>query len=78
MRIAWQTYGGRRDTGVRAFALFPQAIALKFSDGRVYLYDATAPGRLHVEHMRELAQRGSGLTTYVNQRVREHYAGRVA
>ena len=78
MRIAWRTYGGTRDTGVRAFALLPEAIALRFSDGRVYLYDGAVPGRLHVERMQHLAQQGSGLTTYVNRFVRERYAGRVA
>jgi hypothetical protein len=78
VRIAWQQYGAGRDTGVRAFALLPDAIALRFSDGRVYLYDAASPGRAEIERMRTLAQSGRGLTTYVNQFVRERYAGRVA
>ncbi|WP_419803896.1 hypothetical protein [Terriglobus sp.] len=78
VQVAWQKYGAGRDTGVRAYALLPEAIALKFSDGSVYLYDAVAPGRVHVRAMQRLAERGSGLTTYVNQFVRERYAGRVA
>ena len=78
MRIDWQNYGTGRDTGVEAYALLPDAIALKFCYGRVYLYDATRPGRIHVERMQALAQRGSGLTTYVNRFVRDCYAGRVA
>ena len=78
MRIDWRTYGAGRDTGVRAYALLPDAVALQFSDGRVYLYDAVVPGRQHVERMAELALRGSGLTTYVNRWVRDRYAGRIA
>ncbi len=78
MRIAWQNYGAGRETGVRAFALLPEAIALQFSDGRAYLYDAANPGRKEVAQMTELARRGSGLTTYVNRSVRERYAGRIA
>lgn len=74
MRIAWQSYGGKRDTGVRAFAELPDAIALQFSDGRVYVYDGDTPGRLHVRAMQRLARAGKGLTTYVNRFVRERYA----
>ena len=77
MRIAWESYGKQRDTGVRAFALLPEAIALRFSDGRVYLYDGGTPGRVHVREMQRLARAGAGLTTYVNKFVRERYAKRI-
>lgn len=32
------------------------------------------PGKEHVRNMIHLAQQGSGLSTYVNQHVRENYA----
>lgn len=78
MRITWHSYGRRRNTGVHAYALLPNAIALRFSDGRVYLYDAHTPGRSQVETMQRLAQTGRGLTTYVNRYVRERYAEQVS
>lgn len=74
MAWKWQSYGERRDTGVRAFALLPGGIALRFQDGSTYVYTAEVPGPLHVEQMQALAERGAGLTTYVNRHVRESFA----
>lgn len=73
--MRWRSYGNGRDTGVSAYAVLPGAIALRFRDGRVYLYDADRPGRGHVACLLRLARRGTGLTTYVNRHVRNHYAG---
>ena len=70
-------YGAGRETGVRAFALLPDAIALQFSDGRVYLYTQDVPGERHVRAMRERAVAGRGLSTYVSQHVQQRYAGRL-
>lgn len=42
-----------------------------------YLYNADRPGPEHVAAMRRLALSGDGLTTYVNQHVRENYAARL-
>jgi hypothetical protein len=71
-----ERYGSGRDTGVVAFEAGPDFIRLEFTDGRVYTYDATAPGADHVEEMKALALRGRGLTTYINQHVRGNYARR--
>lgn len=77
MQIEWQRYGRGRETGVRAFALLPDAIALQFSDGNVYLYTGEKPGAAHVRAMRERAVAGRGLSTYVSQHVQHRYAGKL-
>jgi hypothetical protein len=65
------------DAGVRAYVAGHSWIAIEFVDGRRYLYDATRPGLGHVRTMVKLAQQGMGLTTYINQHVRENYAARL-
>lgn len=70
-----QQYKGQNDhhAGVRAYEMLPDGIILEFQDHRTYLYNYEKPGKHHVEEMKRLAEAGSGLTTYVNQQVRENY-----
>ncbi len=67
----------KRDTGVRAFAIHNTSIDIEFRDGRRYRYDYTRPGAEKVEMMKRLALAGDGLTTFINQHVREAYACRL-
>ncbi|MGE5523123.1 MAG: hypothetical protein ACM3SS_05355 [Rhodospirillaceae bacterium] len=62
------------NSGVVAYYAGDAYIIVEFQDGAVYLYNATAPGQLHVEEMIRRARQGSGLATYIKQEVREHYA----
>lgn len=68
-----EKYKGAENGGVSAYQIFDEAIMLKFKDGRSYLYDYIKPGKEHVEEMKKLAINGSGLTTYINQHVRNNY-----
>jgi hypothetical protein len=63
--------------GVRAFALHNTSIDVEFQDGRRYRYDYNRPGAEKVETMKRLAIEGNGLTTFINQHVREAYAYRL-
>ena len=55
-----------------------EAVVLEFSDCKHrYLYNADHPGPQHVAAMRRLAAAGDGLTTYVNQHVRDNYAAKL-
>jgi hypothetical protein len=62
-----------RDTGVIAYETGKNSISIKFRDGSVYLYTHTSAGEPAVSEMKILAKKGAGLTTYINQHVREHY-----
>jgi hypothetical protein len=67
----------RGDAGIEAYEIRPDAIVLRFKGGGTYLYNDRAPGPRHVAEMKRRAWAGRGLTTYVNQQVRENYAERV-
>lgn len=62
------------DAGVAAYESGEGWIKLRFRHGGTYLYTDTCPGAEHVAQMQRLAAAGAGLTTYVNQHVREDYA----
>lgn len=64
-------------TGVAAYETGSDFIIVKFLDGSVYKYTYTQPGRMHVDAMKKLAPTGKGLTTYINQPVRQNYEERL-
>ena len=61
------------NTGVIAYDIVPDGISIKFRDGSVYLYTIDSTGEIHIANMQALAEKGEGLTTYINQHVRENY-----
>jgi len=76
MKSPYQTHNPK--SGVRNYELLNDAIILEFTDHKSrYLYNAQAPGPEHVAAMKHLAIGGKGLTTYINQHVRENYAAKV-
>jgi len=65
------------NAGVYSFEFLPDAIILEFTDRQYrYLYNTERPGLEHVNEMKRLALAGEGLTTYVNQHVRDDYAAK--
>ena len=68
-------YGdGDHDSGVIAYLFVKNGIILKFkSKEESYLYNYKKPGAEHLANMKKLAIDGSGLSTYVNQHVKENY-----
>ena len=69
-----QKYRGSETGGVSAYEILEDSIILTFKDGRTYLYDYATPGKEQVENMKKLAIGGTGLTTYINQYVRDNYS----
>jgi hypothetical protein len=65
------------NSGISDFEIRTGAIVLRFKKGGTYLYDEHKPGWQHVAKMQARARAGSGLTTYVNQHVRDNYAARL-
>lgn len=62
------------DSDVRAYLPGPDAIAIEFVDGSVYLYTVGSAGAEAVATMGRLAERGRGLSAYISQHVRDAYA----
>ena len=71
----YRNQGG--NSGVVAYALLPDAIAVQFADGRVYLYNHDCPGRRHVARMKAIAREGQGLSTYISRHVGNRFAARL-
>ena len=71
----YKNLGG--NSGVSAYEIGDDYIKVEFDDQEAYVYDYEEPGRDHVERMKELAEAGQGLHTYINQYVRERYASKV-
>lgn len=65
------------DSGVTGYALSRDHILVEFRSHDLYRDDHTSPGRAKVQAMKRLATAGSGLATFINQHVRDHYASRL-
>ncbi len=64
-------------SGVVAYAVMADAIAIEFVDGSVYLYSHDCPGRRHVSRMKVIARAGHGLSTYLSRHVGNRFATRI-
>ena len=64
-------------SGVVAYAILPDAVAVQFLDGTVYLYNHDCPGRRHVGRMKALAREGRGLSTYISRHVGNRFSARL-
>jgi len=62
------------DSGVLSYETGKDFIKVEFRDGDVYLYNYYRPGRDKVERMKELAEEGRGLSTYISRYVKKKYA----
>jgi hypothetical protein len=70
-------YPNRSGTsGINAYEIHDTSIVVEFRHGGTYVYDYNMPGREDVEAMKRLAERGSGLATYINRNVRKRFASR--
>ncbi len=61
-------------SGVVAYALLSDAIAVEFAQGGVYVYSHDCPGRRHVSRMKILAGEGHGLSSYISRHIRNRFA----
>lgn len=61
------------NTGVIAYETGKDSISIKFRDGSVYVYTNQSAGKAAITEMKLLAKKGEGLTTYINQHVKDHY-----
>ncbi|MBS0041414.1 hypothetical protein KFE26_03690 [Shewanella sp. M16] len=72
--INYRNLGG--DSNVIAYQITEQSITVQFASGRFqfYLYDYANPGAQVVERMKELAQQGRGLNSYISTTVKTRFA----
>jgi hypothetical protein len=66
------------DSGIRKYLPAKDSITIEFKEGAIYLYTYASTGKRHIDAMKKLAAKGSGLTTYINQHVRDHYAEKLS
>jgi hypothetical protein len=59
--------------GVTGYKIFHEGIIVQFQNRDIYLYDYIKPGKYYIDQMKTLAKNGKGLTTYINQNIRENY-----
>jgi hypothetical protein len=79
MKASWSRYDNRAgESGVTDFQIRESSIAIRFTNGGTYLYDARKPGRKDLEQMKRLALAGRGLSTFISTHVKDRYASRIA
>jgi len=54
-------------SGISAYEIEDDRIRIRFNSGTTYTYRASRIGQNHYNRMVELALRGAGLNTYINQ-----------
>lgn len=65
------------NSGVAAYESEDSLIKVRFhGNSDIYVYDSRRPGRARVAHMKELAESGRGLSTYISQVVKDDFARR--
>ena len=62
------------ESGILAYEIGNDFIRIKFQDEEVYLYNVASTGEDHISKMQELAKKGRGLNTYINQHVRDRFS----
>jgi hypothetical protein len=72
---AYKKQGG--SSGVIAYAIGDDHIKIRFVDGSIYLYDFKSTGKRNVEKMKQLAEAGKGLATFINKYVRKKFAAQL-
>lgn len=60
-------------SGISAYEVGLDYIRIRFSSRAIYQYSYRKAGRYHVENMKKLAVRGSGLNSYINSNVKFKY-----
>lgn len=66
-------YGGNKKRGVRGFEIGPDSIDIEFHTGWIYRFSYQRPGQPRVEKMKQLAESGQGLTTFINKFVKNRF-----
>ena len=66
----------QRKHGVQAFEIGEDSIDVEFSSGWIYHFSYQKPGKPRVEKMKELAESGHGLSTFISKHVKNRFESR--
>ena len=70
-------YGGNaKKHGVTAFEIGPDSIDVEFTSGWIYHFSYQKPGQPRVERMKQLAESGHGLSTFISKHVKNRFESR--
>lgn len=61
------------NSSIAGYEIEPTRIRVKFSNGSIYSWSYASAGRNNVETMKQLAQSGSGLNSFIMRYVRHAY-----
>lgn len=61
-------------SGVARFELGVDSITIEYSSGATYLYNVESAGREAIDTMKQLAEAGKGLNSFIGKHVRGKYA----
>ncbi|RZJ60748.1 MAG: hypothetical protein EOO45_24080 [Flavobacterium sp.] len=64
------------NSGVTAYKIAAESIAVEFNHDSVYLYTYTSAGKGVIEKMKKLAESGKGLSTYISQKAKDKFESR--
>lgn len=62
------------DSGITGYEIAADSITVQFKDGSVYLYSYASTGQRDVERMKQLAQQGQGLNSFISKHVKDRDA----
>jgi len=61
-------------SNVLAYEIAPDSVAIQFNPRDFYLYTTQSVGAVNLQEMKQLANKGIGLNSFINMRVRKMWA----
>lgn len=68
----YKNLGG--DSGISSYEIGDDYIKVEFNDSSIYLYNYVSAGEDNIEQMKQLAEAGEGLNSFINKHVKNKYA----
>ena len=65
------------NSGIQSYEIGDDFIIVQFNDGGQYLYNYTSTRSSNVEKMKNLAQSGHGLNSFISRTIRKNYASKL-
>jgi hypothetical protein len=66
------------DSGIESYDYDNDSILVNFKNGSSYLYNNSVTGAVRIQQMKQLADIGAGLGTFIKKHVRKAYAKKLS